>query len=229
MARRSKPIHEQIEMELERLATSVEDDTPEFTEPEVVESEPVSKPESTETTLNDILESMDRAFIDLPFRCSFFEMTKFNIAAKSTPARAYAYIGEQLFEWLGSYFQEKKNYFEAEIRNKNFTTLLESEDMTEKEKARVSHDLDVAMINFYRTKHQMNEALQMVSFLYNQYLKFPKITRQEFEDEEFEHFKNTLMLENKYERKLMDLMTINTGVLDKNLNNFIAKKIAAVQ
>jgi len=145
--------------------------------------------------IEKVLEELDVSFYDIPFGNSDYQNKAFVMAAEMTPARAYRHIGLRMFNRI------------AAIKELKYSRRLEDVDIEEKEidianpttspfdVKRKKIELEQILDNRIRTDKLLNDAIKELDCLYSEFIKFPKYTRLQFEQEEEAHF--TLKLENK--------------------------------
>lgn len=142
--------------------------------------------------VNNVINEIEQAFFDIPFQNSAFQTKMFVIADQITPARAYRIIGLQLFTKIKALKEYELSQEEIQIELDEIEFKLLQPDLDQFEKRRL--DLKKRRIESSKTqaKKLLNDTLVDINFLYQEFLKFPKYTREEFENEELEHFKRKL-------------------------------------
>ena len=145
--------------------------------------------------IEKVLEELDISFYDIPFGNSDYQNKAFVMAAEMTPARAYRHIGLRMFNRI------------AAIKELKYSRRLEDVDIEEKEDdisnpstssfdvKRKIIELEQIQDNRIRVDKLLNDAIKELDCLYSEFIKFPKYTRLQFEQEEEIHF--TLKLEHK--------------------------------
>lgn len=137
---------------------------------------------------NDILKDIVDSFYDIPFGNSQFQIEKFIIANNITPERAYRSIGLELHSKLQNLLDEKYNRilleFEMKIKEKQIQELEEGSYerlVLEIEREKLLQKLPFA-------DKLINDTIQECNILYSWYKKFPKYTREQFEEGEYKYY-----------------------------------------
>ena len=140
------------------------------------------------TRVNDIAAELDKAFFDIPFGNSAFQIENFIINAALTPARAYRAIGlgmsTKINDLRDAYYKLKKEDIDIEeLRDK-----LANPAVNRYDRARIGLEIDQKREARRYTHKLINDALAELDCFYRAYKKLPPITRAEFEAEERKHF-----------------------------------------
>jgi hypothetical protein len=220
MARRKKE-----ELSVPELVSVDEVNTDaEVDEIEVAEEPPKEKP-SNEMTLNDILEVFNKAYEGIPFYGTFYEIKNLSIGAGMTPARAYSTIGMLMFDELEKYFYLKDRLINTECEMDELTKKFD-EPMKDDAKRKLQSRIDLTAVNLYRTQHDMNEAMQNIGYLYAEFKKYPRFTRQDLEAQESKyHITNAIQSGNT--QKLADIF-LNTPEEVKTLIEMVRASMSVI-
>lgn len=136
----------------------------------------------------DILKNIVESFYDIPFGNSKFQIEKFIISGNVTPERAYRAIGLELYDKLQTLLDEKYNRirlsYEIEIRKAQIM------DLEEGSYERMVQEIELTRImqKIPFTEKLINDAIEECNVLYSWFKKFPKYTREEFENGEYNYY-----------------------------------------
>lgn len=140
------------------------------------------------TNVDEVLREVTEAFFDIPFENSEFQTRAFVLAAAITPGRAYRAIGLRMQSKIQAVkhnlFEQKKK--QIDIEEKQWK--LANEPMDEFAQRRMKLELEQLQDDDGWFKKLLNDALVELDLLYAELKKYPKYTRETFEQEEYEHF-----------------------------------------
>lgn len=190
---------------------------------EIVEEPPIEevKDQPSEMTLNDILKLFESAYKGIPFRKTYYEIKNFDLGTNLTPTRTYREIGRMMFAELENYFNHKGDATNYEGRMKEITAALE-EPMTEQKRHQLQARLDITAVALYRSQHEVDESMEVVAYLYNEFKKYPRFTRQDLESQEGKYHITKKIQEGNFEA-LHDIF-INTPEETKTLIELVKPK-----
>lgn len=218
----SKSFEKQMEEELNTIAESSATMEEKLETSEVSQEEPIQ-----EMSLSDVLVSLKTHFNGLPvFQPSFFQIKYFELGQSVTPARAYLSCGRKLFDFLNEYFSTRRDYIECNQKINLLKEKLSSpEKYSEKERIIIQADLDVLIILEAETELKMNELLQLVSFLYNEYIKFPKFNRSDIEQAEREFYIKSALKSDQYVIQDLETILFKSAELDQHILNEVSQRM----
>lgn len=142
----------------------------------------------TKDSVGNILEVLEEAFFDIPFDNSEFQTKNFIIASQITPARAYRAIGLNMLTKIQAI---KESLAVLEI---NKIDIEENEYIAKKwstssfEKRRLAIQNIKLKESRKWTEKLLNDAFRELNYLYEEFKKYPRYTREQFEAEERLHF-----------------------------------------
>ncbi len=173
-----------------------------------------------ESDLGKVIEEYDKAFFDIPFGNSAFQIENFIINAAHTPERAYRAIGLTMRAKIQALKEAYYNLKKQEVDIEELQEKASANWVTKWEKKRAAIDLEQKQEMKSDTMKLINDALAELSVLYSVFKKMPRYTRQQFERGEKEHFrirltKQALGLNGPLES--LDNMGENPGSLDRNV------------
>ena len=143
----------------------------------------------------DTIKEIETAFYNIPFGNSDFQNAVFVLAAQQTPARAYRALGLRLHEKLNAINELKyaRQLEEIDIEEKEQVISSFLSSSFDKRRARVEIDKILSTRNY--TDKLLNDAIHDLDFMYAQFQKYPRYTREQFEDEERLHYETILQLQ----------------------------------
>lgn len=140
------------------------------------------------TNINSILTAIQSAFYDIPFENSDYQNQAFVITAQITPARAYRSIGLKMMAKIQAIEELKFNRKKEDIDIIRHKKTLKSWFTT-------SYKRQMAVIELEHIAQQrrwgdklLNDAIHELNYLYAEFCKYPRYTREQFEAQECEHF-----------------------------------------
>lgn len=139
-----------------------------------------------------VLTELEEAFFDIPFENSDFQNRNFVVAAQLTPARAYRAIGLRMFAKIRAV---KEALYGAQLQD---IDIEEGEykaaqpGMSDFDKRRLAIENAKLLESRKWTEKLLNDALRELDSLYQEFKKYPKYTREQFESEEQIHFHQRL-------------------------------------
>ena len=149
-----------------------------------------------EKSISSILEEIDKAYFDIPFGNSQFQIENFIVNAQYTQERAYRAVGLQMSTKIRAlkeaYFNLKKGDIDIEEMEEKLNS-----DINKYEKKRLELDLLQKQENKQYTLKLINDAYAELNILYGVFNKLPKFTREEFENGERKHFEVELIRQAK--------------------------------
>ncbi len=145
--------------------------------------------------MTDILKEIEEAFFDIPFENSDFQNENFILAAQHTPARAYRALGLRLSAKLRAIDELKfaRQLEEIDIEEKQ--ALIDSDGASSFDKRRAQIEINKILSTRNYTDKLLNDAVHDLNFMYAQFKRFPRYTREQFEQEEALHFEQSLRLQ----------------------------------
>lgn len=139
--------------------------------------------------IENVLKELDEAFYDIPFGNSDYQNKTFVMAAELTPARAYRHLGLRLFDRIAAIKELKYQKLLADIDIEEKKFQIEDINTNEFDKRRRQIEIDRIIDEMIRAEKLLNDAIKELNCLYDQFKKFPKYSREQFELEEEKHFK----------------------------------------
>jgi len=164
----------------------------------------------------NVLDEINAAFEDIPFENSAFQTRAFVVAAQITPARAYRAIGLQMHSKIQAVKEHLFNQEKNKIDREEIEWKITQDFTNEFEKRRLR--LELAKLNdgqAYGVK-LLNDALETLNVLYDEFKKLPRYTREQFESEERKHFSNRLERQLKLPGALESLANMNDDLPNWN-------------
>lgn len=136
----------------------------------------------------ELMKTLNRDFMDIPMGNSKFQTDNFVISAAITPERAWRQVGLQLQTAVQNVHILGLNKRKAEIKRAQLEEKLADPNLDKWERKLL--ELDLEQFDFNAASHDkaMADALADCNNLLQWYNKFPKYTREQFEEGEFTHF-----------------------------------------
>jgi hypothetical protein len=176
----------------------------------------------TTETIPNVLTELEDAFFDIPFENSRFQTERFVIAAQKTPARAYRTLGLQIFNKIQAVKQYLIKSELSKIDQEENEYLMSLPSTSEFEKRRLAlKNTEIRESKKWADK-LLNDALCDINYLYNEFKRYPKYTREEFEKEEALHFQVDLEQQVRLPNGAADSLTnmsLNHLKLQEMINN----------
>lgn len=142
--------------------------------------------------IDNIINEIETAFFDIPFGNSTFQVKNFILGQSITPERAYRSIGLELLNVLRriktQIFDMRIN--EVKTRQKKEKLSDPGLDKFEREILELELLKDANSDNY--GKKLLNDAIVDFEFLYNEFKKYPKFTREQFEQAEQNYYTQSL-------------------------------------
>lgn len=138
--------------------------------------------------IDSILSELESSYCGIPFGNSDFQDRMTLISRELTPGRAYRHVGLRMFRRI----RDIKNLkFQRQLQNIDIEekrAIIEDQKTSEFDKRR--KEIEIAIIIDSRAWEDklLNDAINELNFLYSEYKKFPKYTKEMFEAEEKDHF-----------------------------------------
>lgn len=150
-----------------------------------------------ENKINDVLNEIQEAYLDIPFENSIFQTKNFIIKWSITPERAFRNIWLRMRNRINALKASKSssNKSDLEIERK-----IRKIDRMNKDKPE-DYDIDVKILqieiddileNKNDWKKLIKDAIHELSYLYWIFKWLPKFTREEFENAEEQYFLKSL-------------------------------------
>lgn len=138
--------------------------------------------------VSPVLEELEAAFFDIPFENSDFQNRAFVVAAQLTPARAYRAIGLRMFAKIRAVKEALYGLQLADIDIEENEHKAARPEASPFERRRLA--IENAKLRESRkwTEKLLNDALRELECLYGEFKKYPRYTREQFEEEERLHF-----------------------------------------
>lgn len=138
--------------------------------------------------VSPVLEELEAAFFDIPFENSDFQNRAFVVAAQLTPARAYRAIGLRMFAKIRAVKEALYGMQLADIDIEENAHKAARPEASPFEQRRLA--IENAKLRESRkwTEKLLNDALRELDCLYAEFKKYPRYTREQFEEEERLHF-----------------------------------------
>lgn len=138
--------------------------------------------------VDSVFNELESAYFGIPFGNSDFQDRMTLIARELTPGRAYRHIGLRMFRRI----RDIKNLkFQRELQDIDIEekrSIINSPDVSSFDKRR--REIEIAAILDGRSWEDklLNDAIIELNFLYSEFKKFPRYTKEMFEAEEKDHF-----------------------------------------
>lgn len=142
--------------------------------------------------VENVLQQLEEAYFDIPFENSDFQNRNFVMSAQITPARAYRAIGLRMFAKIRAI---KEYYINKQLRQIDIEELeykISLPETSEFDKRR--HHLEILRIQEGEAwgEKLLNDAMRELECLHQEFQKFPRYTREQFEAEEEQHYTSYL-------------------------------------
>ncbi|MCM8767945.1 MAG: hypothetical protein NC921_04085 [Candidatus Omnitrophica bacterium] len=144
--------------------------------------------------ITDFLLELYETFKEIPFGNSDFQNKYFVINSQITKGRAFRALCLRLRDRINALLEAYYNLKKEDIDLEELQEKLEKET-NPYEKRRIELDIAYKKLKRIDIKKLVDDALHEVNFLLSLYKQFPKITREQFELEEEEHFKKRLKIQ----------------------------------
>lgn len=182
--------------------------------------------ETAEMTLNDILAIIKDAYQSIPFNETFFELRNFSLGGTVSPTKTYCTIGKLLVNELVVFFEQKLDIIRIENEMERLTKSLDT-PMTELERRERHARIDVSAVKLFSAEHSAQEALDKVGYLFNEFKKYPRFTRQDIESQEERHYLVSALQEGETGLPLLNDILINNPEKTKNLIELLKRTLPA--
>ncbi len=143
-------------------------------------------------TVENMLREIEEAYYDIPLGNTAFQTKNFVMAAAITPERAYRAIGLQMLSVLNSIKSQiiDEKIFEVKLEQKK--EKLKSTDLDTYEKQILELEIlrDSSGTNY--RKKLLNDSMHEFNVLYEEFKKYPRYTREQFESAEYNYFSQSL-------------------------------------
>lgn len=136
----------------------------------------------------EIIEEINLASQEIPFGNSDFQNINFVVKSELTPARAYRSCLLRLNDRLNAL---RENYYNLELEDIDIEEMQEkiNDETTDKfEKRRLQIKVEQKKVNRNYIKKLVDDAIIEVDTLYKAFKQLPKFTREQFEEEERQHY-----------------------------------------
>lgn len=141
---------------------------------------------------SNILAELQNAFFDIPFENSDFQNRHFVIAAQITPGRAFRAIGLKMFSKLRAIEELKFQRLRDAVTIDEHQATIDDPDSTIFAKRRAQIEIDAIKSQVPWTDKLLNDAIHELDVFYAEYKRLPAYTRELFEQEERQHFEQSL-------------------------------------
>jgi len=162
----------------------------------------------------NILKELETAFYDIPFGNSDYQNKAFVMAAEMTPARAYRHIGLRMFNRLAAIKELKYNRQLEDIDIEEKEAEINNPSTSSFDVRRRKIEIDKLLDARTQTDKLLNDAIQELNCLYNEFKKFPNYTRLQFEREEELHFNLKLEYKDNSKAAMAIVKNFDTLLLD---------------
>ena len=135
-----------------------------------------------------VLQDVENRFFDIPFENSAFQNEFFVEAAQITPARAYRALGLRLRSKIKAVKHARNESDLRKIDRDEYEEKLQDPDVSKFDKRRA--EVEIRKIDEEEVEQQklINDALVDITTTYQLLQKYPSYTREQFENEERQHF-----------------------------------------
>ena len=139
----------------------------------------------------NILQEIEKDFMDIPFGNSIFQIKHFVINAAETPERIYRTIGLQMHSKItflkDAYYTKEEKLIDLEELEYNL-----KKEKSSFEKRRIELKIKKTKDGLISSEKMINDSIIELDYYYNIYKKMPKFTREDFEKAEFEYYSKNL-------------------------------------
>lgn len=142
----------------------------------------------SDSNVSEVLSEIHSAYFDIPFENSEFQNKAFVLAAQITPERAYRQLGLRLHTRLSALNHAKFTKMREEVSINEKLYLSSLAGTSEFDKQRYAIDIMELEASREMTNKLINDCLVECNYLYNEFKKFPRYTREQFEAAEEQHF-----------------------------------------
>lgn len=140
----------------------------------------------------NVLQEMQECFFDIPFGNSKFQTEMFVLAAQITPERVYRQLGLSIMSKLNELKDFHYNYKKELVEIDRWKAKLIDPQSDKFEKQIAQIEIDRFNSFDYSRKKMIQDVISELNVLYEHFKKFPRYTRQQFEDGEKTYFEQKL-------------------------------------
>lgn len=140
--------------------------------------------------VDDVLTELNRRFFDIPFENSDFQNQAFVIGAQHTQGREYRAIGLRMFAKLQAINHLRYERRAEDIDIAEWRSLLNNAN--EFDRQRLELKIERALAGRDYQNKLLNDAIRELNCLWSALQGYPELTREQFEAEELQHFKQHL-------------------------------------
>jgi hypothetical protein len=139
----------------------------------------------------NILQEIEKDFMDIPFGNSLFQIKHFILNTAETPERIYRTIGLQMHSKItflkDAYYTKEEKLIDLEELEYNL-----KKEESSFERRRIELKIKKTKDGLMYSEKTINDAVKELDYYYNIYKKMPKFTNEEFEKAEFEYYSKNL-------------------------------------
>jgi len=138
--------------------------------------------------VSSIIEEVESAFYDIPFENSAFQDKYFVLASQITPARAYRALGLRMSAKIRALKEARYALMLENVEIDELRYKMSLPETSEFDKRRYEIEIQKRLDLRSWAAKLVNDAIVELEYLYSEFKKFPRYTREQFEKEEMSHF-----------------------------------------
>jgi len=139
----------------------------------------------------NILQELEKDFMDIPFGNSLFQIKHFIINAAETPERIYRTVGLQMHSKISSlkeaYYTKEEKLIDLEELEYNL-----KKEENSFERRRIELKIKKTKDGLLSSEKSISDTIIELDYYYNIYKKMPKFTKEDFEKAEFDYYSKNL-------------------------------------
>lgn len=171
--------------------------------------------------VTSLVEEVENAFFDIPFENSAFQDKYFVLAAQITPARAYRALGLRMSAKIRALKEARYSLQLDDIEIEELRHKMSLTETSDFDRRRHEVEINRRLDSRSWSAKLVNDAIVELEYLYAEFKKFPRYTREEFEKEEMSHFAARLQRQvNGIEGASESLhnMTVDAGMMERMIS-----------
>jgi hypothetical protein len=138
--------------------------------------------------IDSVLDEIELAYIDIPFGNSNFQDRMTIQARELTPGRAYRHIGLRMLRRIRDikHLKYQRQLQNIDIEEKK--AIIDTSKTSIFEVRRKQIEIEIIMDGRAWEDKLLKDAIEELNFLYSEFKKYPRYTKEMFEAEEHDHF-----------------------------------------
>lgn len=138
--------------------------------------------------VKDVVSNIESAFFDIPFENSDFQNLHFVLGSQVTVERAYRALGLKMYSKIQALRDSKYALLREDIDIEELREKVKNPNTSYFDVKRANLDINQKLENRAYTYKLINDALHELDILYEVFQAMPKISREDFENAEKDHF-----------------------------------------